>query len=519
MKHIFIILLLVLVLVLTAGCGSSSEPPEDTTTAAPGTTTEAVPTGITLYENGATQFRVVFPSKVADEEFDAYLKIADAFKKLGITIKNARDTEDAIEFEILIGETVRRESVEVADSLRDNDYVIKAAGSKIVVVGGSPKATLTAAQKFIEQYLTGTGDTALVEQDLLISHSDTYDVKSLSINSIPITSFTIVRPAASSKLETYAASYLQSVLTERVNITLDITTDKNIAEYEILIGATARSGGKCDDFTHVTYADGNRIIINGDIHSIVKAVNEFVKNIPEKSDEDVNINVGTERAAISTAEAPYPAEQTLDGRRVVALADQLNATFVLIDLDAPDPTAPEAVIWEWKPTAKLGFKQIGKTYANRIDEAILRYSDVLGCYVVCVTSSSGYMCVAKYPSGECVWEATASGYGPHSIDYLPDGNVVVACSGNSDTQKGCIRIYSTTSDKYSSYNLVSAHGVLWDDESQLLWALGSSELRAYRVGGTADNPKLYAPRDWAPQAAFRAVTICPYAPLTPTISG
>ena len=490
MKRILIILLLLSALVLTAGCNNSSEPPADTTTSAPDTTTEAAPVGIPLCENGATQFRVVFPSKVADEEFDAYLKISDAFKQLGITIQSARDSEDATEFEILIGDTARRESVEAAATLRDNDYVIKADGSKIVIVGGTPKATLTAAEKFIEQYLSHAQSDVLIEQDMLISYSDTYDVRSLSINSTPITSFTIVRPASASKLEIYAAKLLQQILSERIKVTPDIMTDKNEYDFEIRIGATARSGDKCDDFTHVTYADGNSIIINGDMHSIVKAVNEFVKNIPEKSDEDVNIAVANERTVVSTAEAAYPTEQTLDGRRVVALADQLNATLVLIDLDAADPTAPEAVIWEWKPTAALGFKQIGKTYGNRIDEAILRYSDVLGCYVVCVTSSSGYMCVAKYPSGECVWEATASGLGPHSIEYLPDGNVAVVCSGNSDTQKGCIRIYSTTADRYSSYSLVSAHGVLWDDESQLLWALGASELRAYRIGGTLKSPKL-----------------------------
>ena len=90
MKRISIIFLLMLTLVITAGCNNNSAPPADTTTSAPDTTTEAAPTGITLYENGMTQFRVVFPSKVADEEFDAYLKIADAFKKLGITIKNAK---------------------------------------------------------------------------------------------------------------------------------------------------------------------------------------------------------------------------------------------------------------------------------------------------------------------------------------------------------------------------------------------------------------------------------------------
>ena len=365
MKRIFLILTMTLLIVAMVGCNGNSEPLSDTTTAVPDTTTEPVPEGIPLCENGTTQFRIVFPAKVADEELDAYLKIADALKKMGITIKNARDNEPAIEFEILIGETVRPESIEAVTSLRDNDYVIKAAGNKIVIVGGAPKATLTAAEKFIEQYLSNAQTAVFVDQDMLISHNDTYDVKSLSINSIPITSFTIVRPASASKLETYAASYLQRVLTERVNVTLDVSTDKNTAEYEIRIGKTARSGEQCDDFTHVTYADGNSIIINGDVHSIVKAVNEFVKNIPEKSDENVNIAVGNERTAISTAETPYPTEQTLDGRRVIALADQLNATFVLIDLDAPDPTAPEAVIWEWKPTAALGFKKIGKSQKDR----------------------------------------------------------------------------------------------------------------------------------------------------------
>ena len=491
MKRIFLILLLMLLTVSAVACGGTPEQPADTTAPVPDTTTAAEPEGIPLYENGSTQFRIVFPSKVSDEEFDAYLKIADALKKLGITINNARDSEDETEFEILIGKTSRAESNDAGASLRDNDYVIKMCGTKLIIVGGSPKATLTASEKFVEQYLADTAEAVMLNDDIFISYTDTYDVKSLSINSTPITSFTIVRPASASKLEIYAAKLLQQVLSDRIKVTPNVMTDKAEYDFEIRIGATARSGEPCADFTHVTYADGNSIIINGDVHSIVKAVNEFVKNIPEKSDEDVNLTIAPERTAISTAEAPYPAEQTLDGRRVVALADQLNATLVLIDLDAPDPTSPEAVIWEWKPTSALGFKQIGKTYGNRIDEAILRYSDVLGCYVVCVTSSSGYMCVAKYPSGECVWEATASGLGPHSIEYLPDGNVAVVCSGNSDTQKGCVRIYSTQEyGNYSSYKLVSAHGVLWDDESQLLWVLGSTELRAYRISGTLKSPKL-----------------------------
>ena len=494
MKRIIIILLSALLTAALTGCNGSTELPADTTPSPTETTQQALPEGKPLYENGTTEFRIVLPGKVADDEFNAYLKLADAFKQQGVTIKNARDSEDETEFEILVGETSRQQSAEVVTPLRDNDYIITVMGTKLVIVGGTPRATLRAAEAFVEQYMTNATEPPRLNGDLHLTHTDVYAVKSFSLNSIPITSFTIVRPASASKLETYAANYLQSELSERVSVTLDISTDRNEHQYEIRIGATARSGEACGDFTSVTYADGNSIIINGDAHSIVKAVNEFISNIPESSDSEVNITVSTERTPVSTAETPYPAEQTLEGRRVVALADQLNASLVLIDLDAPDPTAPEAVIWEWKPSSALGFKQLGKTYGNRIDEAILRYSELLGCYVVCVTSSSGYICVAKYPSGECVWETTASGLGPHSIEYLPDGSVAVVCSGNSDTANGCIRFYPCKNGKISSthksYKLVSGHGVLWDDESQLLWALGATELRAYRLGGTADSPAL-----------------------------
>lgn len=491
MKRTVCFIVLMMFLFVAAGCAPSADVSDAETT--PSDTTPS-PTAIPLYQNGATSFRIVTPSKISDEEYDAMVTVTEALAAKGIAIDHARDNENETEFEILIGETCRSQSAELVATLRDRDYVITAKDTKLVIVGGSPNATLAAAMQFAEQYIVGRSDSVLLDGYLYTAFTDTYDVAAFSLNGTPIMHFTIVRPAAASKLEIYAAELLRDVISERIGATLDVTSDKNASEFEIRIGATARSGEPCPEYTRATYSDGNSIVINGDKHSIIKAVEDFIKDIPSQSDTPVDIRVAGERALISTAETAYPAEPSLDGKSLVALCDQKNASVALIDLDAPDPTAPEAVVWEWKPTFELGFKNAGSAYGNRIDEAVIRYSEPLETYVLCVTSSSGYIGIAEYPSGKCVWETTASGLGPHAIEYLPDGNVAVACSGNSSSDNGCIKLYRVTPGKAANsvktYKLSGAHGVIWDDDSKLLWALGSSELRAYRLGGTEKSPEL-----------------------------
>ncbi|MBR4308064.1 MAG: hypothetical protein IKT58_00570, partial [Oscillospiraceae bacterium] len=78
---------------------------------------------------------------------------------------------------------------------------------------------------------------------------------------------------------------------------------------------------------------------------------------------------------------------------------------------------------------------------------------------------------------------------PHSIEYLPNGNVAVAGSIGD-----WIRVYTasqgSTSSKYVQVTLEGAHGVLWDPDRQILWCLGTEEIVAYSVGGTAASPTL-----------------------------
>ena len=189
----------------------------------------------------------------------------------------------------------------------------------------------------------------------------------------------------------------------------------------------------------------------------------------------------------------YSLPDTLIGKAPVALCDQLNKKAVVIDLNAPDPTSDSAVIWEWKPSSANGFAGAGFSYG--IDDVKLRYSPVLQKYAVCVTSSSGFMGIAEYPSGKKVWEVNASGFGPHSIEYLPNGLVACALSGNGNEEKNEIRIYAVDKNgnptqEYVRELFLSAHAVHWDSEFGVLWAMGSKEIIAYEISGTPESPKM-----------------------------
>ena len=109
------------------------------------------------------------------------------------------------------------------------------------------------------------------------------------------------------------------------------------------------------------------------------------------------------------------------------------------------------------------------------------------------TSSSGYCGVASYPAEECLWQAELGGTSPHSIEYLPNGMVVISSSGGSVAENGFVRVYSAEKKndvKYAEKKLNGSHAVLWDETREILWAMGYTEIVAYEVGNDPASPSL-----------------------------
>lgn len=69
----------------------------------------------------------------------------------------------------------------------------------------------------------------------------------------------------------------------------------------------------------------------------------------------------------------------------------------------------------------------------------------------------------------------------HSAELLPNNRI--AAAGSTGSNGNCINIYNlhlSDSIIYSD-SLYSAHGVVWDDQYQILYALGYDELRMYSL--------------------------------------
>lgn len=159
---------------------------------------------------------------------------------------------------------------------------------------------------------------------------------------------------------------------------------------------------------------------------------------------------------------------------------------IRFDPAVTDWNSASAVKWTWVPAdSGLGVEYGGLT------DVKLRYFGKL------MVTSSNYgsnpgngVAVIRVSDKARIWSKlipfNSSGASPnvHSIEYLPDGNVAVA-------GVDWVRVYPTNGSTAAPAEvyLGAGHGVYWDDERQVLWALGTT-LRALRYTGTRSNPSL-----------------------------
>ena len=172
-------------------------------------------------------------------------------------------------------------------------------------------------------------------------------------------------------------------------------------------------------------------------------------------------------------------------------------------------------IWSWRaaehPEIPEGLrKKFGST-----DEC----KPVDGGRKILVTSSGGAVALVDRATGQAVF--TAAAVNAHSAEILP-GNRVVVASSTGEGGNRLLLFDLAVSDKPLSFDeLQGAHGVVWDAERKLLWALGTDELRAYEVLPGADGSRALARRlSYTPPNSgghdLRSVPGSPYLNLTTT---
>lgn len=142
----------------------------------------------------------------------------------------------------------------------------------------------------------------------------------------------------------------------------------------------------------------------------------------------------------------------------------------------------KALVWEWNPRTSSGCSYWS---INGMSDAKYRWSEYYQKYVVIACNSRGWVGIIDYNTKATLWQVTNE-TDVHSVEMMPNGDLVVVCSGGSNIENGYVRYFPLSQNNgaktYSStYAFKSGHGVCWDPERNILWALGWDGVRGYIV--------------------------------------
>jgi|UniRef100_UPI0037852619 hypothetical protein len=143
-------------------------------------------------------------------------------------------------------------------------------------------------------------------------------------------------------------------------------------------------------------------------------------------------------------------------------------------VDAAEATAGKAnKLWRWNAQEAADVPEAARRDFHHMDEckAVEQGAKLLVC------ASNGGCALIERATKRVLWRAKSRN--AHSLDLLPHDRVVVASSLSGDhlevfdLKGAAVPVFKTP--------LRSAHGVLWDEARQCLWALGFDELRCYTL--------------------------------------
>lgn len=180
------------------------------------------------------EYTVIYAANDGDTALKAALDISEL-----TNTELVKDISSEIaEKEILIGNTNRTESIAVASDLLDRDYSIKCVNDKIVICGGSDKATAEAVSYFIANFITEDG---VKVTDYTYKHE--YSIKSMTVSGNNITNFNVISTATDGSYDSFTESFAKK-FTDRTGykqnehadaLNIMIKCDSSLAPNEYLI--------------------------------------------------------------------------------------------------------------------------------------------------------------------------------------------------------------------------------------------------------------------------------------------
>ena len=294
---------LLLITVTLSGCGN--ETPGTVTTEDSVTTPEATETGAEQvriqYAGGDEKYTIIRPDGAADDIVDAGLRVKNAIKsKTGADLDLKTDLiapkagyEDR-PCEIVIGDTSRPETAEISGKLGYSDWAVAAVNKKIVIVGGSDKATLIAVKYFTDNCISADGVWG--GEDHFFAAD--YPVGSITINGTDVSEFVLVYPTKNSTGYRTAANYLWERVAVLTGIRMKyVSSAAGQSAHEITVGDVGRGPAHGAEFstaeTVIAVSDAG-IGLSSDYIFISGVVSDFTDTyLPAGSRGKIEISLPT----------------------------------------------------------------------------------------------------------------------------------------------------------------------------------------------------------------------------------
>lgn len=198
--------------------------------------------------------------------------------------------------------------------------------------------------------------------------------------------------------------------------------------------------------------------------------------------------------AISQMKAQIESDAVPAGpfRADVAVCDQRRHKILILKA-GEDWSKPESVVWEWSAAMSPQIRPEHHSWFRNPDEC----KPARGTSHLLMTASGGGIALIRLADKACLFYSRIEG-NPHSIELLPDGNIASVSSGGLFTlwavPEGNDAVDENTrlapNPKGRQYPLVGGHGMVWDDEMQILWVLGYKELAGYEYNFNKKDPAL-----------------------------
>ena len=357
---------------ILAGCQPANVPSADTTvgdtTVAEAADTTASDSLVRIVADGESDYMVLRADLASETEINAAVALRNAIDEVyGVRLRIGNEIDAKPDRAIIVGNVNYGGAAEIAATLGYYDYVITFSGQHIVICGGSPEATLTAVNVFIDKYLSKDSAILALPEDLNDSYRAQTLATDVTIGGESLKNFGIFISSTAVYSEQRAAQSIRAALLETLGINISIDDRGAVpGDCAIIIGnvKNATSAGcdaalaACGDGQGLVYFEGTRVYITGkDTDATCRAAELFVKDcLSADHVKDGVLTVPTDTLKVSTPAEIYT---VMSFNLLVAKEsepDRFNAALTQINAADPDILGVQecSVLWYDFLCQKLG---------------------------------------------------------------------------------------------------------------------------------------------------------------------